>query len=140
MIDPYQVVHEFSATMPERLAAAKLRGFVEDYGGEVLASEPGLIRMRLGVPEGYTGKKPGGSALFSWFRKGKPPVPQGLEPIQLELHMEKPDPSLPARRDRRVPATKGLSTRECVAGRIGATNSTPSSGDTLGAQFTVATR
>lgn len=94
--DPYQVVHEFSATMPERLAAAKLRGFVEDYGGEVLASEPGLIRMRLGVPDGYTEKKPSGSAIFSWFRsKGKPVVPQGQEPIELELHMEKPDPSLP---------------------------------------------
>ena len=42
--------------MPERLAAAKLRGFVDDYGGKVIASEPGLIRMRLGVPERHEGE------------------------------------------------------------------------------------
>src|SRR5262249_34982102 len=93
--DPYQIVHEFAASMPERMAAAKLRGFVEDFGGQGLASEPGLIRMRLGVPEGYKESKPGGSAIFSWFRsKSKPVVPNGQEPIELELHMEKPDPTL----------------------------------------------
>lgn len=94
--DPYQIVHEFEATMPERMAAAKLRGFVDDYGGQVLASEPGLIRMRLGVPEGYKEKKPGGSAIISWFRSmSQPTVPVGQEPIELELHMEKPDPGQP---------------------------------------------
>ena len=94
--DPYQIVREFEATMPERLAAAKLRGFVEDFGGQVLVSEPGLIRMRLGVPEGYKEQKPSGSAIISWFRSmSKPAVQVGQEPIELELHMDKPDPSLP---------------------------------------------
>jgi serine/threonine protein kinase len=93
--DPYHVVHEFAAAMPERLAAAKLRGFVDDFGGQVLASEPGLIRLRLGVPEGFEEKKPS-SAIFSWFRSmSKPVVPPGQEPIELELQMEKPNPSLP---------------------------------------------
>jgi hypothetical protein len=92
--DPYQIVHEFTATMPERLAAAKLRGFVDDYGGQVLLSEPGLIRMRLGVPEGYKEKKKSGSAIISWFRSmSNPTVPPGQEPIELELHMQKPDPA-----------------------------------------------
>lgn len=93
--DPFQVVHEFAATMPERMAAAKLRGFVDDYGGEVLASEPGLIRIQLGVPERRK-EKPTGSAIFRWFRAATNPPPTvvaGQEPIELELYMEKPDPT-----------------------------------------------
>ncbi len=93
--DPLRIIHEFDAFMPERLAAAKLRGFVEDLGGQVLASEPGLIRMRIGVPQGYK-ESTGGSGLFGWFRNmSKPSVPCGQEPIELELHMEKPNPSQP---------------------------------------------
>jgi serine/threonine protein kinase len=93
--DPYEVTHEFQAFMPERLAAAKLRGFVEDLGGQVLASEPGLIRLRVGVPQSYkpTGR---GSGLFGWLRaRTTPSVPSGREPIEIELHMEKPNPSIP---------------------------------------------
>jgi serine/threonine protein kinase len=93
--DPFQVIHEFAATMPERLAAAKLRGFVDDYGGRVLASEPGLIRIQLGVPEKRK-EKPTSSAIFRWFRAATNPPPTvvaGEEPIELELYMEKPDPS-----------------------------------------------
>jgi serine/threonine protein kinase len=93
--DPFHVVREFAATMPERLAAAKLRGFVDDYGGHVLSSEPGLIRIQLGVPERRK-EQPRGSAIFRWFRTvSSPTVPAGQEPIELELHMEKPNPSLP---------------------------------------------
>ena len=83
--------------MPERLAAAKLKGFVDDYGGKVIASEPGLIRIQLGVPE-RPKEKPAGSAIFRWLRTVTTPpttVPEGQEPIELELHMEKPDPSQP---------------------------------------------
>jgi hypothetical protein len=87
---PYHVTHEFVAFMPERLAAAKLRGFVEDFGGQVLASEPGLIRLRLGVPNGYKEAKTG-SGIFGWFAARRPSVPRGQEPIELELHMEKPN-------------------------------------------------
>ena len=31
--DPFHVIHEFEAFLPDRMAAAKLRGFVEDFGG-----------------------------------------------------------------------------------------------------------
>jgi serine/threonine protein kinase len=93
--DPYRITHAFEAYMPERLAAAKLRGFVEDLGGQVLASEPGLIRLRIGVPQGYK-ETPTGSGIFNWFRNiSKPSVTRGQEPIELELHMDKPNPSLP---------------------------------------------
>ena len=93
--DPFHVVHEFAAAIPERMAAAKLRGFVDDFGGQVTVSEPGLIRIQLGVPERRV-EKPGGSAIFRWLRGTAHPAPtvvEGQEPIELELHMEKPDPS-----------------------------------------------
>jgi serine/threonine protein kinase len=92
--DPFHVLRAFEAFLPDRMAAAKLRGFVEDFGAEVLASEPGLIRMRIGVPEGYKESNPG-SGIFGWFTARRPSVPRGQEPIEVELHMEKPDPSQP---------------------------------------------
>jgi eukaryotic-like serine/threonine-protein kinase len=90
--DPFHVTHEFEAYMPEKLAAAKLRGFVEDYGGHVVSSEPGLIRMRIGLPEGYKEHKTG-SGIISWMTARRPSVTKGQEPIELELHMDRPDPS-----------------------------------------------
>jgi eukaryotic-like serine/threonine-protein kinase len=97
-VDPFLIVQDFAATMPERLAAAKLKGFVDDYGGQVIASEPGLIRIQLGVPE-RPKEKPSGSAIFRWFRTvtapPQPTVQDGQEPIELELLMEKPNPSQP---------------------------------------------
>ncbi|QJW99818.1 serine/threonine protein kinase [Frigoriglobus tundricola] len=92
--DPFHVLREFEAYLPDRMAAAKLRGFVEDFKAEVLTSEPGLIRMRIGLPEGYKESKPG-SGIFGWLMARRPSVPRGQEPIEVELHMEKPDPSQP---------------------------------------------
>lgn len=98
--DPFGVVRDFEVAIPERLAAAKLRGFVEDFGGEVVASEPGLILMRLGVKERPQEKKPvpGSTGLFSWLGVRRQPAPAapppGSEPVEVELHMEKPDPTL----------------------------------------------
>jgi hypothetical protein len=92
--DPFHLREEFEAFMPERLAAAKLRGFVEDCGGTVLASEPGLIRMRIGLPDGYKEAK-AGSGIFGWFAARRPPVARGQEPIEVELLMDRPDPSQP---------------------------------------------
>lgn len=92
--DPFRIIHEFEAFMPERLAAAKLRGFVEDVGGEVLASEPGLIRLRIGA-RGHNGKA-STNGVLGWFRGiAKPSTPQGQEPVEVELYMDKPNPSQP---------------------------------------------
>jgi serine/threonine protein kinase len=95
--DPFRVKHEFSAMMPERLAAAKLRGFVEDIGAEVLASEPGLIRLRVGLPAGYQERPAtGGSSIMNWINAmRRPTVQPGKEPIAVELHLERPDPVQP---------------------------------------------
>jgi serine/threonine protein kinase len=91
--DPFCFSEQFSAMMPERLAAAKIRGFVEDIGAEILASEPGLIRLRVGLPAGYQERPATGSSILSWFNSvRRPTVQTGREPIAVELHLERPDP------------------------------------------------
>jgi eukaryotic-like serine/threonine-protein kinase len=45
--DERDVLDRFEAWMPEQVAAMKLRGFVQAFGGEVLDSAPGVIRVRL---------------------------------------------------------------------------------------------
>jgi serine/threonine-protein kinase len=64
VIDAQGVVYHLEAYMPHTLAEHKLRGFVQDAGGELLESIPGLIRVRLGDPETKYELKKG---LFSWF-------------------------------------------------------------------------
>lgn len=46
--DEHAIVNQMEAWMPEKIAAFKLRGFVQDMGGEVISSIPGSIRVRLG--------------------------------------------------------------------------------------------
>jgi serine/threonine protein kinase len=94
--DPFRVSEQFSAQMPERMAAAKLRGFVEDIGAEVLTSEPGLIRLRVGLPAGYQEQVATSSSIINWFNAmRRPTVQPGKEPIAVELHLERPDPTQP---------------------------------------------
>lgn len=75
-----QIVERFEAWMPEPVAVTKLRGFVHDMGGQIVGSEPGLIRVQLDVPQ----NKPK-SSLFNWPRKSVelPSMP----PVALDLHM-----------------------------------------------------
>jgi eukaryotic-like serine/threonine-protein kinase len=46
--DPRTVSHYVQAWMPDTIATYKLRGFVQDAGGEVIESKPGRIRVHLG--------------------------------------------------------------------------------------------
>jgi serine/threonine-protein kinase len=46
--DPATMAFHLEAWMPERIAAYKLRGFIQDANGEVLENIPGRIRVRLG--------------------------------------------------------------------------------------------
>jgi serine/threonine protein kinase len=80
--DPFIVVHEFEAWMPEKIASYKLRGFVHDAGGDVIESVPGRIRVRLG------GRGTTYGGLSSWFGIGRK---SGL--IDLELQLQKADTS-----------------------------------------------
>ena len=93
--DQFLLSDLFEAMLPERLAAAKLRGFIEDVRGVAVASEPGLIRVHLEVPGGYKAPtaKPGGSGLFGWLGGGDRTrgVAAGREPIEMDLTMQKLD-------------------------------------------------
>ena len=92
--DPFQVKESFDVAIPERLIAAKIRGFVEDVDATVLESEPGLIRLQVGLPSNYQNRPVTESSIINWFKKRlKGSVPPGKEPIAVELHMEKPDPN-----------------------------------------------
>jgi serine/threonine-protein kinase len=74
--DAGTVVHQLSAWMPEKIAKYKLRGFVQDVGGEVLESIPGIIRVRLG------------HGSFSWFGFSRK---SGV--IDLELRLKQVEPT-----------------------------------------------
>jgi eukaryotic-like serine/threonine-protein kinase len=84
------VVQELEAWMPEKIAVVKLQGFVNDNGGQVVESVPGLIRVRLPLPT----EAPQPSGVLGLLGLGRkpaaPPPPPGLE---MELHMEKRDPN-----------------------------------------------
>lgn len=80
-IDPFEVVHEMEAWMPETIASYKLRGFVQDVGGEVVESSPGLIRVRLGGKGSVYHVAPG---PLSWLGLGKQ-----LGLVHMELHLER---------------------------------------------------
>ncbi len=80
--DPFTIVHQLEAWMPEKIAAYKLRGFVHDAGGEVVESVPGRIRVRLGGK----GSVYASSGLSSWFGlRSKSSL------IDLELQLQRPD-------------------------------------------------
>ena len=78
------------ACLPEKLAAIKLRGFIEEVRGLVLESEPGLIRVRLELPPGW--KEPSSrSGVFSFLSGTHRQMRRGHEPIEVSLKMEKID-------------------------------------------------
>jgi serine/threonine-protein kinase len=79
IIDSDAVVHEIDAWMPELIAAHKLRGFVEDVGGQIIETAPGLIRVQLGGSVYFPAPK----NRFGWFIKNKP------QEIILELHLRR---------------------------------------------------
>src|SRR5262249_4358977 len=81
--EPFRVSFSYDVTMPERMAAVKIKGFVDDFSGVVLDSNPGVIQIRLGVPDGYDAQKPEqGSSIFKWFKAiRKPSIQTGQEPI-----------------------------------------------------------
>jgi serine/threonine protein kinase len=85
-INPRELVDVVEAWMPESIAVVKLRGFVGDFGGEVVDSEPGLIRVVLPAPgPPAEPAKPGG--LLVWFGLAKKPVANPNRAV-MELHME----------------------------------------------------
>jgi serine/threonine-protein kinase len=67
--DPCAIVHRLQAWMPEKIAVFKLRGFIDDVGGQVIENVPGRIQVRLGG-KGSIYQVPGQGPL-SWFGLGR---------------------------------------------------------------------
>ena len=77
------------ALMPEPIAVVKLRGFVDDIGGEVVESVPGLIRVRLGETPRDCPRQ-AARACSRWLGLAEKPATVSLaRPTEMELHMEK---------------------------------------------------
>ena len=83
-LDALACVHQLDAWMPEAIASYKLRGFIQDVGGEVIESVPGRIRVRLGG-KGSVYLAPQRGSL-SWLGIGRK-----LTRIDMELRLQRPD-------------------------------------------------
>jgi eukaryotic-like serine/threonine-protein kinase len=90
--DPVQdagtLVRTVEAWMPDRIAVIKLGGFLEDVGGRLLNTQPGLLRARFDPPADP--KAAGG--LFTRLFTAGPPPPTG-DGIALDLRLTKPNPA-----------------------------------------------
>ena len=88
--DRFILSDTLEACLPEKLAAIKLRGFIEEVQGQVVENEPGLIRVRLELPPGW--KDPAGrSGVFSFLSGSWRSIGRGREPIEVSLKMNKID-------------------------------------------------
>ncbi len=86
----YILSDTLEACLPEKLAAIKLRGFIEEVRGHVVESEPGLIRVRLDLPQGW--KDPSSrSGVFAFLSGAHRSMRRGAEPVEVSLKMEKID-------------------------------------------------
>jgi serine/threonine protein kinase len=83
--DPNVVVHHLEAWMPEKVAVFKLRGFIDDVGGQVIDNQPGRILVRLGG-KGSIYQPPGSSPL-SWL------LGRRLGIVEMELLLERGSPT-----------------------------------------------
>jgi hypothetical protein len=72
------------AWMPEQIAAMKLRAFIDAVGGQVVASEPGSLRVRIDDPR--LPPEPRGLLFFLGLGRDRLKEPDTL---LLELLMEK---------------------------------------------------
>jgi eukaryotic-like serine/threonine-protein kinase len=82
---PEAVLDQFDAWMPQQIALMKLRGFIEEVGGEVAETDGGLIRVRFLDPAAPSPAPARG--LLAWFKPKAPEPPPAYEHI--ELHLEK---------------------------------------------------
>ena len=87
----FTILHELDAWMPEPIAVVKLRGFVEDKQGQVLDSQPGMIRVRLFTRATAPPEQATARSMFSFLDKPrtkeipKPPMPD--DPVEILLYL-----------------------------------------------------
>jgi serine/threonine-protein kinase len=83
--DANSLVRQLEAWMPDRIAVVKLGGFLEDLGGRLMGTEPGLLRARFAPPP-----VPKPANLFGKLFATPPPAGDG---IALDLNLDKPNPA-----------------------------------------------
>src|SRR5262249_5601173 len=84
--DPNTLSKRFDAWMPEPIAIMKLRGFVQDYNGRILESEPGKIRVQFGVTAPPV---PAQKGLLGWFGPKSGAAQPTSDPIEMLLFMSR---------------------------------------------------
>lgn len=90
-VDPFTFFDRFEATLPPKLAATKIKGFVEEVDGTVIESEPGHIQLSIGLPE-VGRSRPTRSGVIGWLtsmRGGG--IRPGEEPIEVHLQLQNLD-------------------------------------------------
>jgi hypothetical protein len=73
------LVRRAEAWMPDRIAVLKLGGFLQDAGGDLLTTQPGLLRAAFGARAG--------GLLDRLF--GRPPD----DGVELDLNLDRPNPA-----------------------------------------------
>jgi serine/threonine protein kinase len=82
--NPNTLTKRFDAWMPEPIAVMKLRGFVQDYHGRIVDSQPGKIRVQFGVS---LQPPPEPKGLLSWFGTRASAGHPTSDPIEMLLLM-----------------------------------------------------
>jgi serine/threonine-protein kinase len=81
-VEPNAIIQHLEAWMPEKIATFKLRGFIQDKGGELVESVPGRIVVRLGG-KNCVYKIPNNG--LSWLGLGKSPM------VEIDLRLNRGD-------------------------------------------------
>jgi serine/threonine protein kinase len=85
-IDPETILDRLEAWMPEQIAVMKLRGFIEEVGGEVVDSIPGLLGVQILDPRSAE-KTASTRGFFAFLGFGRKTLPQKF--LRFNLHMKK---------------------------------------------------
>jgi serine/threonine protein kinase len=83
--NPRHRIDLMDAFMPEQIAVIKLRGFVGEMGGDVVASDPGHIRLR--IPDRRD--QPTQESTYNWWSMSKKAPPPTTKYLFLDLYMSK---------------------------------------------------
>jgi serine/threonine protein kinase len=87
----HALIKSFDAWMPEPIAVTKLRGFIEDFDGEIVESEPGRIRAYFGASS--SPPTSGTKGVFGWlttkFRSLPTLVGNQPDPIEMVLYLDR---------------------------------------------------
>ncbi len=90
-VEKFTFFDQFEALLPPKLAATKIKGFVDEVNGAVIDSEPGHVQLSIGLPEGGR-TKPTRSGVIGWLSAMRTRgIQPGEEPIEVHLQLQNRD-------------------------------------------------